>query len=185
MTRAPWRLQCSEAPRRTTRCRLNPARLDRGRAESRSRVAPTSIFIRRRSRGGEIKKRTLTNLYNARPQWLADAHRDLDAAVAAAYGWAADISDEDALTKLLELNVSQDGIKPVEATMGWRKSIAPLRHSATCDMGARRAGSRRSKPGLDRAALGVCFVRRLSATGAGERIAEFRAGQDRAQNPCP
>ena len=24
----------------------------------------------------ELKKRTLTNLYNARPQWLADAHAD-------------------------------------------------------------------------------------------------------------
>ena len=32
-----------------------------------------------------LKKRTLTNLYNARPQWLADAHAQLDAAVAAAY----------------------------------------------------------------------------------------------------
>ena len=36
-----------------------------------------------------LKKRTLTNLYNARPQWLADAHEALDAAVAAAYGWSA------------------------------------------------------------------------------------------------
>ena len=34
----------------------------------------------------ELKKRTLTNLYNARPQWLADAHEALDTAVAAAYG---------------------------------------------------------------------------------------------------
>ena len=33
-----------------------------------------------------LKKRTLTNLYNARPQWLADAHDTLDAAVASAYG---------------------------------------------------------------------------------------------------
>ncbi len=55
----------------------------------------------------ELKKRTLTNLYNARPQWLADAHRDLDAAVAAAYGWPADISDEDVLAKLLELNLAR------------------------------------------------------------------------------
>lgn len=55
----------------------------------------------------ELKKRTLTNLYNARPQWLADAHRDLDAAVAAAYGWPADISEEDALAKLLELNLAR------------------------------------------------------------------------------
>jgi len=52
----------------------------------------------------ELKKRTLTKLYNDRPQWLADAHADLDAAVAAAYGWPHDIPDEDALTRLITLN---------------------------------------------------------------------------------
>ena len=51
-----------------------------------------------------LKKRTLTNLYNARPQWLADAHRALDDAVAAAYGWPEDISDEEVLRELLVLN---------------------------------------------------------------------------------
>ena len=51
-----------------------------------------------------LKERTLTNLYNARPQWLADAHSALDAAVAAAYGWSADISDNDILRELLALN---------------------------------------------------------------------------------
>ena len=51
-----------------------------------------------------IKKRTLTNLYNARPQWLSDAHARLDAAVAAAYGWAADIMDDAALNELLARN---------------------------------------------------------------------------------
>ena len=51
-----------------------------------------------------LKKRTLTNLYNDRPQWLADAHEALDAAVAAAYGWSADISDDDVLRELLALN---------------------------------------------------------------------------------
>ena len=51
-----------------------------------------------------LKKRTLTKLYNARPQWLADAHDALDAAVAAAYGWSADITDDDALRELLKLN---------------------------------------------------------------------------------
>ena len=56
-----------------------------------------------------LKKRTLTNLYNTRPQWLADAHATLDAAVAAAYGWPADISDDDALRELLELNLTQGG----------------------------------------------------------------------------
>ena len=35
----------------------------------------------------ELKVRTLTNLYNSRPQWLTDAHANVDAAVATAYGW--------------------------------------------------------------------------------------------------
>ncbi len=52
-----------------------------------------------------LRERTLTNLYNQRPQWLIDAHRD--AAVAAAYGWPADISEEEALAKLLELNLAR------------------------------------------------------------------------------
>ena len=56
----------------------------------------------------KLKKRTLTNLYNARPQWLADAHDALDAAVATAYGWDADISEEDALERLLALNLQEE-----------------------------------------------------------------------------
>ena len=51
-----------------------------------------------------LKARTLTNLYNNRPQWLADAHATLDEAVAAAYGWPRDISEDDALSNLLALN---------------------------------------------------------------------------------
>jgi type II restriction/modification system DNA methylase subunit YeeA len=54
-----------------------------------------------------LRERTLTNLYNQRPQWLTDAHRDLDAAVAAAYGWPADIAEEEALAKLLDLNLAR------------------------------------------------------------------------------
>ena len=52
----------------------------------------------------ELRKRTLTNLYNTRPQWLADAHAALDAAVAGAYGWDAEIGEEEALGALLTLN---------------------------------------------------------------------------------
>ena len=52
----------------------------------------------------ELKSRTLTKLYNARPRWLADAHAALDAAVAAAYGWHAGISEDEALQNLLALN---------------------------------------------------------------------------------
>ena len=55
----------------------------------------------------ELKKRTLTNLYNARPQWLDNAHAALDAAVADAYGWSPDISEEDALAALLALNLAE------------------------------------------------------------------------------
>ncbi len=52
----------------------------------------------------QLKQRTLTNLYNQRPQWLANAHADLDSAVAAAYGWPAEIQDDDFLQRLLALN---------------------------------------------------------------------------------
>ncbi|HOW77726.1 MAG TPA: class I SAM-dependent DNA methyltransferase, partial [Candidatus Competibacteraceae bacterium] len=52
----------------------------------------------------ELKKRTLTNLYNQRPTWLDHAHRTLDQAVAAAYGWPADLSDDEVLRRLLALN---------------------------------------------------------------------------------
>ncbi len=52
----------------------------------------------------ELGKRTLTALYNARPQWLVDAHAALDAAVAAAYGWDAGVGEEEALGALLALN---------------------------------------------------------------------------------
>ena len=55
----------------------------------------------------ELKNRTLTNLYNAQPQWLKDAHAALDAAVAAAYGWDSNISGDLALQMLLELNATE------------------------------------------------------------------------------
>jgi hypothetical protein len=35
----------------------------------------------------DLKKRTLTNLYNERPTWLQHLHVRLDRAVWAAYGW--------------------------------------------------------------------------------------------------
>lgn len=56
-----------------------------------------------------LKRRTLTNLYNERPAWLDHAHRDIDRAVAAAYGWQADfdagaLTDDEILKRLFELN---------------------------------------------------------------------------------
>ena len=55
----------------------------------------------------KLKKRTLTNLYNERPAWLDLAHKKLDAAVAAAYGWPVDLSDEQILERLLALNLER------------------------------------------------------------------------------
>lgn len=54
-----------------------------------------------------LKKRTLTNLYNERPAWLDLAHRRLDEAVAAAYGWPAELSDDEILKRLLDLNLER------------------------------------------------------------------------------
>ena len=56
----------------------------------------------------DLEKRTLTNLYNQRPTWLANAHADLDAAVLAAYGWPADLPDDEILERLLALNLERE-----------------------------------------------------------------------------
>lgn len=55
----------------------------------------------------KLKKRTLTNLYNERPAWLDLAHKKLDEAVAAAYGWPANLDDEAILEKLLDLTLQR------------------------------------------------------------------------------
>ena len=68
------------------------------------RILPKSVEA-----AAKLKERTLTNLYNQRPRWLADAHDALDRAVAAAYGWPEDISTDDALARLLALNLERAG----------------------------------------------------------------------------
>ncbi len=60
----------------------------------------------------ELKDRTLTKLYNARPEWLANAHRTLDEAVFAAYGWPKSLDDQEILSKLLALNQHRAARKP-------------------------------------------------------------------------
>lgn len=59
-----------------------------------------------------LKKRTLTNLYNARPAWLDHAHARLDQAVADAYGWGDDwragrMGEDEILARLFALNQSR------------------------------------------------------------------------------
>jgi hypothetical protein len=57
----------------------------------------------------------LTNLYNARPTWLAQAHERLDAAVLDAYGWPTDLNGEDLLARLLALNLARASGEPTRA----------------------------------------------------------------------
>jgi hypothetical protein len=65
----------------------------------------------------KLKKRTLTNLYNERPTWLDLAHKKLDGAVAAAYGWSAELTDEQILEKLLALNLERAAEEAKAATV--------------------------------------------------------------------
>lgn len=62
-----------------------------------------------------LASRTLTNLYNEPPDWLTEVHRQLDVAVAAAYGWSVDISTDEALRRLLELNATRAAQNAVRA----------------------------------------------------------------------
>ena len=67
-------------------------------------------IIPRPEHTAELKQRTLTNLYNARPAWLDHAHQVLDTAVAAAYGWTdyeAGMGKEEVLRRLLALNLER------------------------------------------------------------------------------
>jgi hypothetical protein len=55
----------------------------------------------------KLKEHTLTNLYNKRETWLDLAHRKLDAAVFAAYGWDPSMTDDELLAALLALNLER------------------------------------------------------------------------------
>jgi len=56
-----------------------------------------------------LAKLTLTNLYNKRPAWLQNAHRKLDEAVFAAYGWPPTLTGAELLERLLALNRERAG----------------------------------------------------------------------------
>ena len=55
----------------------------------------------------ELRRRTLTNLYNQRPTWLDNIHARLDAAVAEAYGCPHGLADTGILEHLLVLNLER------------------------------------------------------------------------------
>jgi type II restriction/modification system DNA methylase subunit YeeA len=108
----PRAIAIADAAKRLNELRenwLNPSDLVRREPEIvpgyPDRVLPVSDEA-----AAELKKRTLTNLYNERPAWLDHAHRALDAAVAAAYGWPADLADDEILASLFALNQERAGV---------------------------------------------------------------------------
>ena len=80
---------------------------------------PDRLFPVDERAAAELKKRTLTNLYNARPAWLDNAHRELDEAVAEAYGWGDDwraglLTEDEILKRLFELNQQRSHSRVVD-----------------------------------------------------------------------
>ena len=71
---------------------------------------PERLIPKNEDAAKQLKKRNLTNLYDERPTWLDNAHRQLDEAVAAAYGFSADIPDDVILAKLLEMNLNKTDV---------------------------------------------------------------------------
>jgi len=82
---------------------LNPAELVDSVPEVVSGY-PARLLPRNEGAAKELKRRTLTNLYNTNPEWLQNAHRSLDEAVATAYGWDWPLADEEILQRLIDLN---------------------------------------------------------------------------------
>ena len=85
--------------------------IDKSTIENPQSKIGTVRYPRLEPRGAEcaakLARRTLTNLYNERPAWLDLAHKKLDAAVAAAYGFPADLADAEILSRLLALNLER------------------------------------------------------------------------------
>lgn len=70
---------------------------------------PADMFGNPTLNSDQLRRRTLTNLYNDYPTWLANAHVKLDAAVSEAYGWPADLPDGEVLERLLAMNLTRAG----------------------------------------------------------------------------
>ena len=77
---------------------------------------PNNVLPKDEEAAAILKKRTLTNLYNERPQWLDNAHKELDQAVAAAYGWAPNLSDDAILKLLFDLNQKRTASSSADLT---------------------------------------------------------------------
>jgi len=87
---------------------------------------PDRILPKNEAAAAELKKRTLTNLYNARPAWLDHAHKTLDEAVAESYGWGSDwraglLTEDEILARLFALNQARAKSESQQATKTKKK----------------------------------------------------------------
>ena len=96
-----------QQPTRLTACPRPPGRAYCGGSAGGLLDGYPRIVPKDADSAARLKKRTLTNLYNERPAWLANAHRRRAEAVSTAYGWPADESDDDLLGRLLALNLER------------------------------------------------------------------------------
>ncbi|WP_455174040.1 class I SAM-dependent DNA methyltransferase [Azospirillum largimobile] len=136
----------AEAAKRLNRLReawLNPPDLVKRVAEVMPDL-PARMVPRDAGAAAVLKKRTLTNLYNDPPDWLRDAQRDLDAAVADAYGWPADLDDEEVLRRLLALNLRRAAGQDEPRQL--RFHFPPHQLHFSLEGGAGRAPERRLRP---------------------------------------
>jgi len=102
----PRAVAIAEAARRLNELRenwLNPADFVQREPEIVSGY-PDRVLPVNEAAAKELAKRTLTNLYNQQPAWLDLAHQSLDDAVASAYGWPADLPDNEVLERLFALD---------------------------------------------------------------------------------
>jgi type II restriction/modification system DNA methylase subunit YeeA len=94
------------------------------------------------SRDSQSGIKTLTDLYNERPTWLENAHRDLDRAVFAAYGWKYPLDQNGILERLLELNRQRAAGHPQETISALPPKKAPGVERPPAQRPSRKALSR-------------------------------------------
>jgi hypothetical protein len=92
---------------------LNPSDIVERVAEVAANLPPR-VLPRNGACAAELRRRTLTDLYNESPAWLQHAHRELDQAVAVAYGWQWPLSDDEVLERLFTLNQERANGTPVQ-----------------------------------------------------------------------
>ena len=86
-------------------------RAARGHRRGRPRARPTCATAgstRPASTDAELASAPSPTSTTQRPTWLANAHAALDVAVFAAYGWPADLPDDELLARLLALNLERE-----------------------------------------------------------------------------